>query len=74
MKVKKQIKKVVDRIFGTSVAGGDRDVSLAAWNREMKRRDMAVSQAALAAPRRRKYEKRGAPNRSSKGRKPHRVS
>ena len=57
-------------LVGNATTVEDRDVALASWSRKVRRSDAAVRQAALAAPRRRKFEKRGAPNRSSKGRKP----
>jgi hypothetical protein len=71
--VKKRIKKMIDRLMGTSQAMSDRHMPIAP-NRKARRADFAIRQAALAAPIRRKHEKRGAPGRASKGRKPHRVS
>lgn len=74
MSIRARAKKVVDSLFGTVSAPKASAMEFASRNRKQIRAEAARQQAMLSAPARRKYEKRGAPGRSSKGRKPHRVS
>jgi hypothetical protein len=70
MGIKDRAKKIVDSIMGRPAAMGDH---MPFVKPSRKQRRIAAARTA-AIPRRRKYEKRGAPGRSSKGRKPFRVS
>lgn len=73
MGIKDRAKKIVDSIMGRPAAMGDH-MPFVKPSRKQKRINAATALRTAAIPRRRKYEKRGAPGRSSKGRKPFRVS
>ena len=64
-------KKLIDKIVGTPATVNDTGLSYRP-NRKQKRSHQALMLKQKAESRRRKYEKRGAPGRSAKGRKPHR--
>lgn len=72
MSIKNQISKFVDRVMGKPHAPAT-GASIGFSNRKARRTEQSMRMAAIAAPRRMKFEKRGAPNRSSKGRRPFRV-
>lgn len=67
------VKTFTDFFLGSSHAMSEAHLPVAP-NRKMRRAELAKRQAVISAPARRKHEKRGASGRSSKGRKPHRVS
>lgn len=67
------IDKLKDALFGTSSALGS-PITSPVWNRKARRTAAAMRLKSLAAPKRLKFEKRGAPGRASKGRKPLRAS
>lgn len=67
---KRFIDKVMDKIVGQPGVPSLEPVPQAAPNRRAKRAHWAMQQKQVAAPKRRKHEKRGAPGRRSKGRAP----
>lgn len=71
-KFKDHVKRMVDSVFGTASRGPDAPPILV--NRKQRRTEVAMRCKASAARRRAKWEKRGAPGRASKGRKPHRAA
>lgn len=66
-------KKWVDSMFGTPAVLKEK-VQFGRPNRKQKRVNAATAIKKASASARRKHEKRGAPGRSAKGRRPHRVS
>lgn len=71
MSLKTRAKKIVDSIMGKPAAMPDHEPFFFP-NRKQKRVQLAMDLKVRAEPNRRKYEKRGVPGRSSKGRRPHR--
>jgi hypothetical protein len=66
------LKKLIDNLFGKPAALSDNAPINWHANRKQKRVNVSMALAQRAAPKRMKHEKRGAPGRSSKGRKPFR--
>lgn len=67
---KRFIDKVMEKIAGKPGVPSLQPVSQVAPNRRAQRAHWAMQQKLVAAPKRRKHEKRGAPGRRSKGRAP----
>lgn len=66
-------KKAIDNLFGTSDAPTIKErMQFFRPNRKQRRANASAALKVKAAPRRAKYEKRGAPGRASKGRRPFR--
>ena len=70
--MKQMIQNVIDKIMGhPAVPAPHGDIAdFTVPNRKQKRVGAAMHLKRLAAPRRKKFEKRGAPGRASKGRRP----
>jgi len=68
--VNKAVDKIMGAIFGAPAVHNPGNI-MGPMNRHAKRASMSQRMKISAEPNRRKFEKRGAVGRASKGRKPH---